>query len=164
VLRGRAEVAATVKGSLVLGRFRKPLSFKVAAGEWRVRIALPRTLVPGNYTVRLDGLASGAATAPEGVVRTYRISSTRNGQDAASFRGVRVFYVSFRFAALPKRGRAVFIDVDGPGTIGGTQKFRAQSQVGTRIRNGGQKIQAGNWRFVLRAGKTVVKRASVQIR
>jgi hypothetical protein len=175
VLRGTADEAAQVSGALTRGKFRKPLSFRVPAGPWVVRIALPRTLVPGPYRVLLTGQAAGRPTAPaagsarlkaprEGVVDDYVISSSRRGPDGASFTRARKLYLRFHFASLPRAGARIRLHIAGPRKLQDVKVLNRRVTIGTDIGNTGRLLPKGRWHFVLRADGRVVKRASVLLR
>ena len=52
---------------------------------------------------------------------------SRRGPDGASFTGrVRALHVSFHFAALPRAGRALHMDIRGPGGIGASKAWRGR--------------------------------------
>ena len=177
VVPGTADAAAAVTGTLERGKFRRSVRFSVKAGAFTARLAMPATLLPGRFVLRLGGRAGAVDLAPatatvtlaaprEGVVDRVRTSITRGGPDGASFTGrVRALHVSFHFAALPRAGRALHMDILGPGRIRASKAWRGRP-VGPAaiLRQGGQLLTKGRWRFVLKSGATVVKRVSVVVR
>jgi len=176
VLRGTADEASTVVGTLRRGSFRRTLRFTAPAGAFVVRFKLPRTLLPGRYDLALTGTAGGRAIAPttaratlaappEGVVDRFRISATRNGPDALSLTNARSIWATFHLAALPRFGRPLHVDIYGPpkGKKRAQKDFRRQALLVTRV-GSAARLPKGRWTFVLRAGTTVVERASVRLR
>jgi Tol biopolymer transport system component len=178
-VRGSAGRAARIELALLSGRrvvARKV--FDVKAGAFDLRLALPRTILPGAYSVRLRELGTvgiaalperGAlvrvAPPPEGVVRRAVIARARRGPAVLSLRSVTRIWASFSFAARPLGRRVITVTwlKDGK-ALARPEPRRLAGTIESSLGNGGETIPPGSYRCVLRSGKTVVAVAAVRIR
>jgi hypothetical protein len=153
-------------------------AFDVAAGPFDVRLPLPRTILPGPYTVRLRELGTAAVTAlpergaqvrlaapAEGVVRRAFIARARRGAAVLSLHPTRRIWAYFSFAARPQGRRVITVTwLKGGKLLARPEGKPFARTIESSLGNGGQDIPPGRYRCVLRAGRTVVAVAAVRIR
>ena len=158
----------------VLARLRRA----VPAGPFSLRLALPATLVPGRYVVRIQGTSAGVAlpavqrsftipAPPEGVVSRAYAHAAPNGPAALRLRGVRqAVYATFVFASLPRRGPITISWVPPAGakeTAGADKPRERRITGGAIVRGAGARLTPGRWRARLRVHGVLVAETAVRI-
>lgn len=165
---------ASGRGKALLTR-----TFRVAAaGSFTRRLPLAGRLVPGPYLVRVADIGPGAQLAPqevrasvpaprEGVVARAGIATAVGGRARTSIkRGPGILFADFRFAALPRKGRALTVTwfwSGRSGAIATLSKTRTR-RVSAFVRSRSGALAAGRYRAELRAGGTLVAVTRTRIR
>jgi hypothetical protein len=90
-------------------------AFSVPSGPFSQRLEVPHELLPGTYSVAVEGTSDGVAlpaqrknavlaAPPEGVVRETSFRASQSGEPVTALpAGAREIWASFRFAVMPKR-------------------------------------------------------------
>lgn len=180
LLDGRICQATTLSVTLTRrgARPSRPIAANVARLGLRARVTgLPAGLLPGSYTVQVEGTGAGLGTVersvastlpppPEGVVRSAFASGIRNGPRAVTLPGRRpIIYATFRFAALPARGQRVtttWVSPSGDATRPVLRNRTATIEAFVQAVPG-RSLATGRWRCVLRAGGRTVRVLSVSV-
>jgi hypothetical protein len=147
-------------------------------GAFTLRLALAASrLLPGRYVVRLVEVGSGPrlasqdllarlAAPPEGVVSRALVSTAPGGRARRTIaKGPSAIFASFRFAALPARGKRLTVtwySSARPGPISSAPRPRA-SRVGAVLKVRAP-LPAALYRAELRAGTTLVAVARTRVR
>jgi WD40-like Beta Propeller Repeat len=147
-------------------------------GAFTLRLALAGSrLLPGRYVVRLVEVGSGTGLAsrdllarlaapPEGVVSRALVSTALGGRARPTItKGPSVLFASFRFAALPARGKRLTVtwySSARPGPVSSAPKPRAP-RVNAVLKALGP-LPAARYRAELRAGTTLVAVARTRVR
>ena len=169
ILLGPEEARQTA-GAANGGTVRRRIT--VPAGAFSRRLKLPkRTLFPGRHVLSISSAGSVAAQREmalqrpsEGVVRSAKLSPTRNGPDVNRLRRRPArLWATFELAALPRRGNFQVRWYAPGGTLApdGVVSRRAAKTVKSNYcavpgRCGQGVLQTGRWRVELRnRGKTV---------
>jgi Tol biopolymer transport system component len=182
--RGALEVVGRVTRPAVLTlalrqgrRVRLSATMPLAGGAFRRSVPLPRGLLPGRFVLDIGVVGSPAEKPtqrktlvlrppPEGVVSQAWVSAVIGGLPAVRFpRSTWLVASHFRFAALPRPGRAVVVSwYDPSGRLARSiRKPRAQSIAAFLATRDRSPMPAGAWQVVLRAGPTVVERVRYRI-
>jgi hypothetical protein len=181
VLRLEGQVPGAARVRIVLRRSgRRHLSAAIAlgAGPLRRRLALPADLLPGRYVLEVSPERSPTelapqrvrlvlAAPPEGVaVRTWASTAVGGRPLRALPPRTSLAFAHFRLTALPQPGRGLTVSWYRPGgeQVGPpVRKPREKLVVSFVETTTGAPLPSGQWRAVLRAGKTVVKRLSFRV-
>jgi len=150
----------------------------VTKGAFSKRIALPRDLIPGAFSLEVGTAGSPTqltpqrirlrlAPPPEGVVSEAWASSTVEGPPLERVPATSpIVWAHFEFAALPHPSRPTtttwFVNGKRPPDTGPIPKPR-RSLVIAWLRPPGSSFPRGVYVCVLRAGTTVVKRVTFRI-
>jgi Tol biopolymer transport system component len=179
VLKVSGRVPGLAKIQLALRRGTRTylaVGLTLAKGEFTRRLRLPRGLLPGRYT--LDVTADGSPTQlkphkvpatlrapPEGVVSQTWASATVGGPPMTKIPATNsIAFAHFRFAALPRPGRALVALWYRNGKREGDPAPKPRSAlVITWAEVEGAPLYRGTYRCVLRAGKTVVKKLTFRV-
>jgi hypothetical protein len=176
---GRSDRATTLELTLLRGgRALARRTIAVPAGAFVAKIKAPRGLVPGRYRVRAREIAAGTIAAlperalslrlvgpPEGVVAASFASAIKDGPAAAVLDRRRRIFANFHFAALPARRRVITTAwYIGARQIGRPVVRPRKEDVGAYLQTGRGDLPAGDYRCVLRAGRSVVAVASLRLR
>jgi dipeptidyl aminopeptidase/acylaminoacyl peptidase len=159
------------------GRVRLSATMPLPRGAFRRSVPLPRGLLPGRYLLDVGLVGSPEekttqrirltlAAPPEGVVSQAWASAVIGGLPAVRFpRSTWLVASHFRFAALPRPGRAVVVAwYDPSGRLARSiRKPRAQSIAAFLATRDRSPMPAGAWQVVLRAGPAVVARVRYRI-
>jgi hypothetical protein len=175
------EVAESVTVRLVLrqgDRVRMSTSLAFAPGPFARALAVPRSLLPGEYVLEVvpgadagtvAGQAIRLALAPprEGVVRVAYASTSRGGAPLTRFpRTTSVVFAHFAFAALPRPALPLSVSWYRPGgKLAGPRRGKRASALVTAFVGGrkGAPLPRGVWQSVIRAGPIVVKRLRFRV-
>jgi Tol biopolymer transport system component len=183
--RGRLRLEGQVPGAsrvrvvlLRAGRRVTSTAIALRPGPFVRQLALPRGLLPGRYVLDVvpersptelspQKLGVRLAAPPEGVVVRAWASTAVGGSPRRRLPpGTSLAFAHFRFAALPRPGRAVTVSWFRPGGRPAgppVRKARSSLVVSFVETATGAPLPAGQWRAELRAGKTVVKRLSFRV-
>ncbi|HSJ73379.1 MAG TPA: hypothetical protein VK904_03610 [Miltoncostaeaceae bacterium] len=180
-LKGSADRAGRVQVALLRGsgsrtRVLQSGRSSLPAGAFTRRFRMKPTLLPGALRVRLREVGAVAGprlvdatraarlrAPPEGVVSKAFVSTLQRGPAARSVRSPRRVFAHFRFAARPKRGRALTATwALGGRPVGVVGKPFAGTVIAPLGLPGG--LPSGSYRCVLRAGRTVVAVAAIRVR
>jgi hypothetical protein len=152
-------------------------TLQAPAGTLASTLTLAPSTVPGRYRIEVSGTVDGAAIAPlrvplvipapvEGVVDKVLVSTTVRGADLATVpNAAPQFFVTFRFAALPKRPRLTLVVRYPNGrTAIARNRYKAARIVPVRQRKPpGGDHETGTWRFTLKSGDRVIAKARVEV-
>ena len=177
IIEGEVAEAITARVVLRQGeRVRMTTSLAFPPGPFARSLAVPRSLLPGEYLLEVlpDGGAAAAqsirvALAPprEGVVRGAYASTIRGGAPLTRFpRRTSVVFAHFSFAALPRPGFPLSVAWYRPGgRLAGPRRPKTASALVTAFVRGrkGAQLPRGVWQCVLRAGPVVVKRLRFRV-
>ena len=176
-VRGSLEYATA--GRIVLtrnGRVMARLPLTAPAGAFTKVLTLPKSTVPGAYSIAIEGTAGGgpvygakvAATLvapPEGVVERSWMTVLRNGGPKLFASGFQTTVYSYwRFAARGRRGTVYTAPCKGPG---GAKTTTAGSPPVGRIEfryTNPSGFAKGRWKCTLLAGRKVVATAKFSFR
>lgn len=178
VMAGSLERAGSVEVALVRGsKVAQRRVLSLPAGAFTRRLPLARTLLPGSYTLRLRqaGAAAGAtlvpaqrsvtlAAPPEGVVATRFVSALLNGPPAKTLRGKSRIFATFRFAALPRKGRRITTTWFQPNGSPTSTDGKPRARVITSFAAARPRLPVGTWRCELRVDKRLVAVTAVRLR
>jgi dipeptidyl aminopeptidase/acylaminoacyl peptidase len=150
----------------------------VPKGAFTKRLALPRDLTPGLFTLEVTAVGSPTALTsqtlrlrlappPEGVVSNAWASSTVEGPPLERIPSTSpLVWAHFEFAALPRLGRQLattwYVNGKRPPRIVPDPKPR-RSLVVAWLNPGGARLPHGTYMCVLTAGRTVVKRVTFRV-
>jgi Tol biopolymer transport system component len=177
-LVGRVSHPAVLTLALRQGRrVRLSATMPLPGGAFRRSVPLPRGLLPAGYLLDV-GLVGSPEEKPtqkiamtltpprEGVVSQAWVSAVLGGLPAVRFpRSTWLVASQFRFAALPRPGRAVVVSwYDPSGALArAIRKPRAQAIAAFLATRDHSPMPAGRWQVVLRSGPIVVKRVRYRI-
>jgi hypothetical protein len=179
VLRVSGSVPSEATLTLILHkgkRVRLTRILNLAPGAFQRTFAMPHDLLPGDYTLAVTPAPTSSDLAPqsltvklrpppEGVVSLAWPSTVAGGPPLHRLPPTTsIAYVQFRFAALPKAGRAVMVAFSGPrGLRSEVRKPRSSLVVAWVGTTSGVRLPHGRWEAMLTAGGTRVKRVSFRI-
>ncbi len=177
IIEGEAAELITVRLALRQGeRVRMTTSLAIPAGPFARAVAVPQSLLPGEYVLEVVPDAGTAATqairlalAPprEGVVRVAYASAGRGAAPVTRFpRRTSVVFAHFSFAALPRPGLPLSVSWYRPGgKLAGPRRRKATSALVVAFVGGrkGAPLPRGLWQSVIRAGPIVVKRLRFRV-
>ena len=151
----------------------------VTKGAFSKRLALPRDLTPGAFTLEVGAAGSPTqltaqrvrlhlAPPPEGVVSESWASSTVEGPPLERIPSTSTsLWAHFEFAALPQPGRRLSTTwyIDGRRRSETTPKNRRSPVIGwLRLPPDLASFPRGTYSCVLKAGSTVTKRVTFRVR
>jgi hypothetical protein len=180
--RGTLKVAGTVEAAgrveVVLLAKRRVLQravFNVKAGAFSKTVKLGPRVIPGKLTLRVQGVGSGStlvpasssiriAAPPEGVAEASFISALQQGPAASTLRNKKRIFATFRFAVLPKGGKAITTRWIPPGRGPLAADGKPRKRTVTSFISSSGALPKGLWKCELRAGGTLVAVAKVRLR
>ena len=180
--RGTVKVAGTLEAAgrveVVLLAKRRVLQrtvFTLKAGAFSKTVKLGPRVVPGKLTLRIQGVGSGAnlvpatrtisiPAPPEGVAEAAFISALQQGPAASTLRNKKRIFATFRFAALPKGGKAITTRWIPPGSGPLSADGKPRKRTVTSFISSSGLLPKGVWKCELRAGGTRVAVATVRLR
>jgi len=148
---------------------------EVVRGRYRVRLRMPRTVLPGRYV--LDARQASGLVAvrpqqepvtlvppPEGVVKRAWASTTLGGRPLEILPPSPDAFAQFRFAVLPRAGRTLVAQWYWRGKPVGQPRRRQRAPlVIANLFVEDALLPRGPYECVLRAGGTVVGRVSFRV-
>jgi Tol biopolymer transport system component len=179
VVQGRVPGLSKMQLALRQGkRLVVAVGLTVTKGAFSKRLALPRDLTPGPYTLEVG--AAGSPTQltpqklrlrlpppPEGVVSESWASSTVEGPPLERIPSTSTsLWAHFEFAALPRPGRHLSTTwyIDGERRSKTIPKTRRSPVIGwLRLPSELASFPRGTYSCVLRAGSTVTKRVTFRV-
>ncbi len=148
----------------------------VRRGIFRLRLEMPRTLLPGRYVLDVTQVSGPVVVRPqqepvtlvappEGVVSRAWVSATVGGPPMVKIPGTNsIAFAHFLFSALPRPGRALVAWWYRNGKRVGNPIAKPRSAlVITWAEVEGAPLPKGRYTTVLRVGRTVVKRLTFRV-
>jgi Tol biopolymer transport system component len=147
----------------------------VHAGDFRRRLAVPRTVLPGRYVLDVKQVSGpivvrpqqerlSLIAPPEGVVSRAWASTTIAGPPLRILPRTSDAYANFRFEVLPRPGRPIVARWNWKGAPLGTPRRKERSVIvvaGIYVVDGF--LPRGEYTCVLSAGNAVVRRVTFRI-
>lgn len=174
LLQGRSGEADRLSVDLVLpgGTSLRIARVRVNRGAFTRIVALPSSLTPGRYALRIRSAAGTRSVStfrlalpapPEGIARPGGISARRGGPAAARIAvGASELYATVALRARPVAGRRITLTWYGPdGALVGQPVAKpagARVEGFLKLLNAPAGLPAGRWQCVVRAGGTVIAR------
>jgi Tol biopolymer transport system component len=181
-LRVRGRVPGLSKLQLALRRGKRvyvAAGLTVSKGAFTKRLALPRDLTPGSFTLEVTAVGSPTeltaqkvplrlAAPPEGVVSQSWASSVVGGPPLLRVPAANsIAWAHFRFAALPRPSRLLattwYVDGSKPPHVDSVPKPRRSLVVAWLRPPDGAQLPRGIYTCVLTSGTTVVKRLTFRV-
>jgi Tol biopolymer transport system component len=176
VVKGTAPGPAKLQLALRRGsRIFLSTALTLSTGAFQRTFKLPRNLLPATYVLDVGTAGSptelasqhlpvGLKAPAEGVVSRTWASTAILGPPLTHLPPrTSLTFVHFRFATLPKPGRAIVVSWQGPAKARPRRKPRGDLVVAWIGTMNGPPLPGGRWQAVLSAGGTVVKRLSFWI-
>ena len=147
----------------------------VRRGIFRLRLEMPRTLLPGRYVLDVTQVSGpvvvrpqkepvALAAPPEGVVSLAWASTTIGGPPLGTLPPTSDAFAHFRFAVMPQPGRTLVATWYWKGELQGKPRRKQRSVlVIARVYVENAFLPRGTYICVLSAGGTIVRRVTFRI-